>query len=224
MGNVRFGVPQELVLWARDAFGIRAFVETGTNRAQTSVWASRHFANVVTIEGQESLYRAATAAHGHNANLEFLHGDSRALLGPALSKLAAPALLWLDAHWCGEDTFGPTAECPLLDELDRVNESPRDHVILIDDARLFVAPPPLPHSFEDWPGLLEIGSKLSQGPTPRYAVIFEDVIVAVPLGKRKALVDFVRSVASRPSEELAPRSLPQKLLSFAKRGRRRFGS
>jgi hypothetical protein len=224
MGSVRFGVPQELVLWARDALNVRTFVETGTNRAQTSVWAARHFSKVVTIEGQESLYRAALAAHGQVANLEFLHGDSRALLGPVLDKLNEPAVLWLDAHWCGEGTFGPTAECPLLEELERVNQSHPEHVILIDDARLFVAPPPLPHAFEDWPGLLEVANKLSQGPTPRYSAIFEDVIVGVPLSKQKALVDFIRSVAARPSEEQEPLSLPRKLLSFAKKGRRRLGS
>jgi len=222
MGSVRFGVPQELVLWARDTFGINAFVETGTNRAETSVWASKHFERVVTIEGQESLYRAAVAAHGQTKNLEFLHGDSRSLLAPALSKLDRPAILWLDAHWCGEGTFGPTAECPLLEELECANQSHPDHVILIDDARLFVAPPPLPHSFEDWPGLLEVAGKLGQGKTPRYSAIFEDVIVAVPLSRRKALVDFVRSVAARPQAD-PPLSLPRQLLRLAKKGRRRLG-
>lgn len=222
MGSLRFGVPRELVLWARDTLNIQTFVETGTNRAQTSVWAAEHFVKVVTIEGQESLYRAAVAAHGHLPNLEFLHGDSRALLGPVLEKLNEPALLWLDAHWCGEGTFGPTAECPLLEELERVNRSRPDHVILIDDARLFVAPPPLPHAFEDWPGLLEVASKLNQGPSPRYSAIFEDVIVGLPLDKRRALVDYMRGV-DRPNDR-EPVSLPRKLLRLAQKGRRRLGS
>jgi len=220
MGSVRFGVPQDLVLWARETFKIRSFIETGTNRAQTAVWAAQHFPKVTTIEGQESLYNAALSNYGQSTPIQFLHGDSRALLGPTLEAASESAILWLDAHWCGEGTFGPTAECPLLEELDVANRSPQEHVILIDDARLFVAPPPLPHSHKDWPDLLEVSAKLLQGPFPRYAVIVEDVIVAVPSSGREALVDFVRSRPA-PKDTEHRSSLPKKLLRFAMGSRRR---
>lgn len=195
MGALRFGVPEKLVLWLRDTFAARVFVETGTNRAGTTVWAADHFDVVVTIEGQPDLHAAAVAAHGHRRHISFLKGDSRDALGPVLAGLTGPAVLWLDAHWCGEGTYGPQAECPVLDELRWVNQAPHDHLILIDDARLFVAPPPPPHNADAWPGLLDVTAALSPPGRPRYAVVFEDVIVAVPVAGRAALVEFVRANA-----------------------------
>lgn len=193
MGLVRFGVPEQMVLWARDTVDAKAFVETGTNRAVTTAWASQHFERVVTIEGQEDLHRAAIKAYGDRGNIKFLHGDSRHLLGPVLADLNQSAILWLDAHWCGDGTFGPTAECPLMEELNWVNKSPHDHVILIDDARLFVAPPPAPHREDHWPDLLSVCQSLSAGDRPRYAAVFEDVIIAIPKAWRASLVNWIRS-------------------------------
>jgi hypothetical protein len=213
MGVVQFGVPRDLVLWARDTLGARAFVETGTNKAETTVWASEHFQKVVTIEGQASLVAAATAHHGHRKNIRFLHGDSRTLLAPTLAELGEPAVLWLDAHWCGEGTFGPTSECPLLEELSAANHSRPDHVVLIDDARFFIGPPPPPHKQSDWPDLMQVTRALSEGQVPRYVVIHQDVIVAVPISAREGLVAFVhraRAAAAR-AEVIASLSLPRRI-------------
>lgn len=193
MGAIRFGVPRNLVLWARDQFGIRTFVESGTNRARTAVWAAGQFPSVVSIEAQRDLYEAASSAYGDRKSLRFLHGDSGELLAKVLAELSEPAILWLDAHWCGAETYGIEAECPLLKELAAVNESRLDHVILIDDARLFLAPPPLPHNFRDWPSLVEIGEYLNRGTVPRYAAVFEDVIVSVSQKHAEPLVDFIRT-------------------------------
>src|SRR5262249_21242559 len=152
------------------------------------------------------LYDAAVAAHGRHSNIQFRHGDSRTLLGEILGGLGGPAVLWLDAHWCGEGTFGPAAECPLLDELGWVDRSHPGHVIMIDDARLFLAPPPAPHRAEDWPDLLQVCTALTAGPVPRYAALYEDVIVAVPADHRGRLVEFLRGAAAA-STVPAPRGL-----------------
>ena len=57
MGSVRFGVPRDLVLWLRDAFKfkVKVFVETGTNQAETAVWASANFERVFTVEAYDML-------------------------------------------------------------------------------------------------------------------------------------------------------------------------
>lgn len=196
MGAIRFGVPQHLVLWLRDKLKADTFVETGTNKAETAVWAADHFRTVLTIEGQESLHAAALANHGHREKIQFLHGASQEVLGPVLDGLAKPAVLWLDAHWCGDGTFGSKAECPLMDEIQWVNQSHHDHAILIDDARLFLAPPPAPHRAEDWPGMLEVTAALSTPGRPRYAAVFEDVIVAVPASAKKDFIDYLRANAA----------------------------
>jgi hypothetical protein len=197
------------VLWAREAFGIRAFVETGTNRAATTLWASEHFAKVITIEGAKPLYEAAVAAHGTKSNIRFLHGDSRALLEGVLRELDEPAILRLDAHWCGEGTFGIKAECPLLEEIAAVDRSAHDHVVLIDDARLFVAPPPQPHSARDWPDLLQVSAALLAAKRGRYAAITEDVIAVVSESRRDALVEYLRRDVHAA---VAPASLRRRVL------------
>ncbi len=203
MGVVRFGIPQQLVLWARDTFGARRFVETGTNRAVTAVWAAEHFAHVITIEGQRELYEANVNAYGHRTNLTFLVGDSRKQLAPALASFDGPAVIWLDAHWCGEGTFGVTTQCPVIEEVAAVNRSHPGHVILIDDARFFTATPNRACRATDWPGFLEVAAALSCGPTPRYAVILEDVIVAVPAAGRDTLNEYVRSANDAASKPVA---------------------
>ena len=220
MGIVRFGAPQRLVLWARDAFGVRSFVETGTNRAGTAVWAADHFDAVWTIEGQQELYEANVRAHGHQANLHMRYGDSRTDLGQILAEVGGPAVVWLDAHWCGgpDETYGIDAQCPVLDEIAAVNRSRPDHVVLIDDARYFTAPPEKPNRIEDWPGLLEVAAALAAGPSPRYAVILDDVIVAVPLGGKARLVEYATRVEEPPPLPAAPalwRRAARRVLRYA---------
>jgi hypothetical protein len=209
MGAIQFGVPRDLVLWARDALDLRAFVETGTNKAETTAWASDQFEKVVTIEGQSSLVAAAIEKYGHRKNIKFLQGDSRTLMAPALTELDRPSLLWLDAHWCGEGTFGATAECPVLEELQAANDSPHAHAVLIDDARFFIGPPPPPHKQSDWPDLLEVTAALSAGKVRRYVVVHDDVIVAVPMEARDSLARFVQR--ARDARAVDRSSVPRKI-------------
>jgi hypothetical protein len=204
MGAVRFGVPRELVLWLRDTFKAGAFVETGTNQAETAVWASEHFERVFTIEAYEPLYHRAVNAFGDRKNIQFLIGDSRSRIKELLPRLASPAIFWLDAHWCGEHTFGKSEECPIVGELELLNTSKLPHVVLIDDARLFLAPPPLPHEASHWPDMVTICQILSSGDQQRYVVVHEDVIIGVPDVAKPELVEFLRREA--PKSTLQPSS------------------
>lgn len=217
MGAVRFSIPERVGIWARDAIGATTFIETGTNRAATALWAADHFSSVVTIEGQPELH-AAAAAQGRR-NMRFILGDSRTALAPVLSDTTGPAVLWLDAHWCGQQTYGTSSECPVLAELDAVDRLQHEHIILIDDARLFTAPPPSPHRAEDWPGMVELAFALSPAHRPRYAAICDDVIVAVPQRLAPLLIEFVRAEAERSKPVPIP---PQMPVGWAARMLRRF--
>jgi hypothetical protein len=200
MGCVRFGAPKELVLWLKDTFGVSTFVETGTNKAETSVWAAEHFEQVFTIEGYEPLHRQAVEHYGNVGNIHFLLGDSRTVIREMQSNLEKTAIIWLDAHWCGQETFGKSAECPVLEELRAINETAVEHFVLIDDARYFIAPAPEPHEVEHWPGIGEICEVLAKHPSKRYVVIFEDVIVAVPMWAKQKLINYLRSNARTKPE------------------------
>ena len=92
-------------------------------------------------------------------------------------------MFWLDAHWCGEGQHDAALlgdECPLREELDAINNHPfaGQHLILIDDARLFIDGPPPPHDPKQWPGITEVTRALAR--FPREIWMEQDVIVARP--------------------------------------------
>jgi len=181
------------VIWMRDTFKTKLFVETGTNRAETAVWASDIFEQVCTIEAYEPLYRKALETFRNRKNIQFLLGDSREKISSIAASLTEPAIFWLDAHWCGEYTFGKSDECPVVGELEILNESRVPHIVLIDDARLFLAPPPAPHEASHWPDISAICRLLGAHGSNRYVVVHDDVIIAIPSTAKLQLIEFLRS-------------------------------
>lgn len=202
MGSVRFGVPRDLVCWMRDRYRPRVFVETGTHRAETTVWAAGIFERVYTIEGFAPLHDEAVRQHGQLRNVRFLCGDSRTLLHEVVREIDEPAIFWLDAHWCGPDTHGWEAECPVIAEIEAIARSRVAHFVLVDDARLFLAPPPLPHQAAHWPDLGALCRALSPVPGDRYVFVHEDVLGAVPKAFREDFVDHLR--ASHAAHRASP--------------------
>lgn len=80
-------------------WGIQRFVETGTQRGASALWASRHVANVLTIEADKGYFDEAAKnlvgtgviqRFGDSADalsrIEFIHGER--------------VLFFLDAHGC----------------------------------------------------------------------------------------------------------------------------
>jgi hypothetical protein len=192
MGNIVFGVLKEMVLALAAQGGIKNFVETGTYQANTALWAAGQFNQAYTIEAAQSLYDQAITKFSTVPNLHFHLGDSRTCLQTIQKSLDGPALYWLDAHWSGGPTYGQNDECPLLSEIEQVNQGAADSVILIDDARLFLSPPPKPHDPDQWPDLLTVLSALAQPKPRRYTIVHQDVIVSVPPKLRRFLIDWVR--------------------------------
>jgi hypothetical protein len=218
MGDVRMGPPERLVLSLRDALSATTFIETGTFRGATAEWASHHFAQVHSIERAESLYSSVRDRLGGIANLTLHLGDTREILPGLIGALDAPALLWLDAHWSGGETSGADDECPLLDELEIADQSSTELAVLVDDARYFLAAPPAPHRLGDWPDLAEVVDVLSKN-RERYVCVTEDVIVAVPMKYRDAVVEHCRQLAT---EALPQKSALRRRLRSAGRGLKRL--
>jgi len=181
MGIVRMGPPENVVLEIAGHFGINTFVETGTFKATTAVWASKHFKKVFTVEAAETIYREAVAKHGNIGHLHFIHGHSTAVLAELVADFESnheQVIFWLDAHWSGGETYGEQDECPLLDELKVILQSNTKHIILIDDARLFLAPPPCPHDAEAWPLIGDVVESLSV--YGHKVLVLDDVIFCFP--------------------------------------------
>lgn len=205
------GPPSGLVLALARSLSISVFVETGTYRGDTAAWAEEHFASVVTIELSPEFHAAASARFRTQPRIRTLQGNSEDVLAQLLPSLNAPAVFWLDAHWSGLDTAGREAECPLLAEIGVINESAYPHVILVDDARLFMAPPPLPHRAEQWPDLEATVRILGQDGR-RHVAMVDDVFVAVPMTVKAKLVDWLQNAETAPTVP-APRSWWRKICS-----------
>lgn len=197
------GPPTEFILKLKETHDILDFIETGTYYGDTAYWASQVFEQVSTIEYSEEIYKQVTKKYSDIKNINFLYGDTRDKLKDIVCRLNTPGLFWLDAHWSGGETYGKRDECPIIEELRIINCSKHENFILIDDARLFTSPPPVPHSIEQWPDITEILNTLNLD-KKRYIVITDDVIIAVPL--------FARSITAQYYQEI-------NTIAWEKRGR-----
>jgi hypothetical protein len=195
MGTLTSGPLSKLADALSKQFGIRHFVETGTFRGDTTRWAAARFERVTTIEMNERFYREGCASLAHLTNVSVLQGDSASALASITVSLDSPALFWLDAH-SGGGNFGPDDYCPLLGELEAINASALQHVIIIDDARAFLAPPPPPFKPDRWPGLSEVILALNRRHSA-YTICLCDAIIAAPSSARPLLTQFSAGVRKR---------------------------
>ncbi len=120
-------------------YGLRTLVETGTFLGDMVERMRGTFAQVHSIELSETLHRRAQARFAGVSNVHLHQGDSAAVLPALLSTQHAPCLFWLDAHYSGGPTARAAIDTPIMAELTLIFSHPvRTHVILVDDARLFV--------------------------------------------------------------------------------------
>lgn len=197
MGIVRMGPPEELVLLLKRERSVSVFIETGTFKGATAAWASRHFERVITIENSREYFDEAAKSYQHLRNIEFLQGDSRVLLSQVMASIREPAILWLDAHWCGMRSYGSSDQCPLIEELNCVHASGVQHHIFIDDARLFLSPPPLPNRAEQWPTIDQICAATTGASAAASVVVFEDVIIEVPEAARSVVTGYCQAANTK---------------------------
>jgi hypothetical protein len=193
MGAVHPGIPIQLAKELRQAFSLATFVETGTYLGETSEWASSEFEHVITIEADAVLFHRAQDSFLHAPNIQCILGNSPDRLAEVLDSLREPAMIWLDAHWSGGTTHGEGKQCPLLEELQALSLTDIEHFVLIDDARLFLSPPPPPHLPKQWPNIAQIIELLLRG-KQYFIVVVEDTIVAVPCRAQETVTRYCQDV------------------------------
>ncbi len=116
------------------------FVETGSQEGWTFYVAKEYgFGTMYGIELMEKFFIHSTERFKDESNIHIFFGESPDILTGLCPLLTEPATFWLDAHASGPDIpggkYGP---CPLIQELEAIATSPcKDHVIMIDDIRLF---------------------------------------------------------------------------------------
>ena len=149
-------VKQNTIKQLQKANNIEIFIETGTFRGEM-VEAQKHFfKKVFSIELAEDFYLKAKQRFRKDKNVTILQGDSGKILTELLPKISKRAIFWLDGHYSSGDTAKGEKECPIFEELNAIfNGKIENHIIIIDDARLFIGK-------DDYPTIDELNSFIKQ--------------------------------------------------------------
>jgi hypothetical protein len=191
MGSVYLGLPIPIVRAFIEKIKFYTFIESGTFHGDSSLWASKFFSEVYTIEASKSLYDEYHDKLS-KGNITHIFGDSRRILQKLIESSKPYRLIWLDAHWIGDEvSYGKGDEIPVVGELQAIPKKTRNNFILIDDARYFLSPNiPSPHNFKKWPNIGEIITLLGEIQEIESVFILDDVIISPPRG----LEDITRDV------------------------------
>ena len=100
-------------------------------------------------------------------------GDSGKVLPGIIANIKEPAIFWLDGHYCGGETAQSALECPIYNELKSILVENKNHVILVDDARMF-------NGTRDYPTLEELNKYINQYFVNYTMKVVNDVIEILP--------------------------------------------
>ncbi|WAR46601.1 hypothetical protein [Methylomonas rapida] len=196
MGAVNFSLDVQLVSSLKKVLPLPVFFETGTFKGDTIKAMIPFFDRIITVELSEPLWLEASHRFSSESKVETCHGHSPDVIVrfmPALQD--ASVLYWLDAHWCvADDTSGEKSQCPLLEEIQAIGSLNENSVIIVDDARLFLAPPPAPHEVSQWPSFDKIITELRRLSNVHELMVINDVIVFYPGSINKQITDYARAV------------------------------
>lgn len=181
MGAVSFSIDRDLVEVIQGVLHAHTFVETGTFEGDTVARIEDLFETVLTVESSPESYDASARRFHDRKNIHVAFGDSAGFLRDARNQIGPSAIFWLDAHWCvAVSAPGMQSQCPLLAELEAIGTLGEGSVIMIDDARLFMAAPPRPHEVSDWPTFGQVLERLTKLSAKHVPMILNDVIIFYP--------------------------------------------
>ena len=194
MGAVNFSLDMQLVTGLKKVLPLPIFFETGTFKGDTVYAMFPYFDRLITAELSEPLWKEATNRFVSEKKVEPYLGNSPDVIAKFHSALKDSSVLyWLDAHWCvADDTSGEKSQCPLLEEIHAIGQLNDQSVILIDDARLFLASPPAPHETSQWPSIDSIITALKQTSSQHELSVVNDVIIFYPKLVRDSVISYAK--------------------------------
>lgn len=144
------------------------FVETGTHLGDTIEEMKGLFDELHSIEINQQLFENAVKRFDGDVNVTIWNGDSPDILPQILNNTTEQITFWLDGHASGPLKGGKYGGSPLVNELECIKNHVRnDHVIFIDDVRLF--------GNLEWDGLQkEDVLDLLKEINPKYNIIYLD--------------------------------------------------
>ena len=195
MGAVSFSLDRRLIEALRKALPLNVLVETGTFEGDSVAESLSHFHKIISLELSPELCAKAVKRFHAYSHVQIIQGNSPQTLQELSNELQrSEVLYWLDAHWCvASNTAGEASQCPLLNELTAIGALNERSVILIDDARLFLAPPLAPHEISQWPSFQQIVRCLQALSSQHELMVVNDVIAFFPQVARKSMEIYAQS-------------------------------
>lgn len=192
MGSVNFSVDTGLIKAIRTSLPLDVFVETGTFEGESVLSLRDYFEEIYTTELSKEYFELCGKKFAGIDKIKLYNYDSPEFLRKIRKSVDKKSVLyWLDAHWCVADkTAGEKSQCPLLNELEAIKSLNEKCVIIIDDARLFLAPPPSPHEISQWPDFNSVISSLEQLSDGHEMMILNDTIIFYPKAIRAKIRDY----------------------------------
>jgi hypothetical protein len=96
------------------------------------------FKQICTIELDPELWKIMHDKFSRYPHVRVIQGNSGHVLPAILATVSQRCLFWLDGHFSGPGTARGAVDSPIAKELDAIRSHHRnDHIILVDDARLF---------------------------------------------------------------------------------------
>ncbi len=150
---------------------ISTFIETGTWMGDTVNFVINDFKNIYSIELSEEYANKAKLRFKNKTNVKIIAGDSAKELPTLIKQTDGPCVFWLDGHYSYGNTAKSNKETPILEELRPVLKMEQDHIILIDDARLFIGT-------HNYPWLLNL-ARFVRKTNPKYKMIISNDIITL---------------------------------------------
>ena len=198
MGAIHFSLHKALAETLVSTLPLRVLYESGTYNADTVMSLHALFDKVITVEISLPLYTRCLNRLKHINTVEIVNGSSPVVLSERAEALKNKNVLyWLDAHWCcAENVGGEKSKCVLIEELTAMGSISDDSVIVIDDARLFIAPPLPPYDASEWPMFQDILDLLKLVGPKHELIIVNDYIVCYPKKLRATMIAYAREHGS----------------------------
>jgi hypothetical protein len=163
-------VKQKAIRDYAEKYGIGTLVETGTYMGDMVDAQRKNFKQIFSIELSPELWNKAVERFKAAPRVTILQGDSGVVLHKIMPGMDNPAIFWLDGHFSAGVTAKGDKDCPIFEEVEAIfSYSKQDHIILIDDARLFVGE-------GDYP-TIEALTNYIQKKDPRYQIRVNDDII-----------------------------------------------
>jgi hypothetical protein len=150
-------------------FGCQVLVETGTFRGDMIEAQRSNFKRVYSVELANGLWEKAVTRFQNDPHVTIIQGDSSRVLRELVPTLTEATLFWLDGHYCGGDTAMGDKECPIYAEIEAILNSSNGHVMLVDDARLFVGK-------RDYPTITQLAAFVKALNSEYHLTVSHDII------------------------------------------------